>query len=165
MKNVRYPKKNKIKKEKSKLKKKSSFLKNKKNYIKKRKHIELEEEESAKINIIFKPKLKIKAFEDSTFVLQSNNYINETFNIKTDYLLVENNIDYNVEIPIEDSFKNEDCNKYINYYLYYNIINHKDISESLIEEIYIQKDGNCFYNCLSYFFTNTQKYTTIKVVL
>ena len=109
--------------------------------------------------------MKIKANEDFTVVLQSNKYINETFNIKIHYLLVENNIDYNIEIPIEDSFKNAESKKYINYYLYYNIINHKDISESLIEEIYIEKDGNCFYKCLSYFFTNTQKYNTLKVLL
>ena len=45
---------------------------------------------------------------------------------------------------------------YDNYILYYNIIKHLDKSDKNIYEIEINKDGNCFYNSLSYFFTRKQ---------
>ena len=34
---------------------------------------------------------------------------------------------------------------------YYNIINHINISKALINEICIDRDGKCFYYCLSFF--------------
>ena len=137
-------------------KKKIIYPKSKNNYYKrKRKHMEIEGNNEPKPK--FEKRLKIPK-ENNTEKLNINNYIRNHFNIKEEYLLINKEINYKIPIPDENIFLKKEKSYYDNYKIYYNISKHLVIDDNNIYEKKINKDGNCFYNCLSYFFTGEQNY-------
>ena len=80
------------------------------------------------------------------------------FNIKNEYLLINKEVSYEVVIPNDFCFKNVKEKYLKNYTLYYYIINHLKIKSDLVNEISIDKDGDCYYHNLSYYFRDSQNY-------
>ena len=80
------------------------------------------------------------------------------FNVKDKYLKIDKDIQYFISVPNEDILKNMEKEYFNNYIYLYNIKNKLDINISDIIEIETNYDGNCYYNCLSYYFTGTQDY-------
>ena len=116
---------------------------------KKRKHIEIEGSNEPRSK--FKKSLKLPDNLSSNNI-KINSFIEKNFNIKKEYLNIDNQLDYCISIPQETLFIKNEKKYFDNYYFYYQIIKHKDINNVNINEIEINHDGNCFYNCLSFFF-------------
>jgi len=70
------------------------------------------------------------------------------------------NISYieKINIPTEKETENILASRKNNISFYYYAINHKDLENYNVEKVKIDKDGNCYFRCLSYFFTSSQNY-------
>ena len=83
------------------------------------------------------------------------------FNIKKEYLYLENNTSYIIQIPEDNSIQDYEIKSNNNYNLFFNINKHLDIQINEVIEVDIIRDGNCYYNNLSLYFTNSQNYNTL----
>ena len=127
--------------------KKISIYKHKR---KKRNHNEIEEKNEPK----FIQKKRFKYAENAKL----NDFVKNKFNVKDKYLKIDKDVEYFISIPNEELLKNMEKEYFNNYIYLYNIKNKLDINISDIIEIETNHDGNCYYNCLSYYFTGTQDY-------
>ena len=150
-------------KDKSKTNKNTSKYqqKKKRNYNELKKNKYDKEIECSIIKKYFKKKFKKSSNtdeidSDTELIHQTNLF--SLFNIKKLYLIKDEDINYNIEIPEEIDTNISKSKSNNNYKLYHNIVNHINIDQNNVAEISVSKDGNCFYNNLSLFFTNTEKY-------
>jgi hypothetical protein len=67
-------------------------------------------------------------------------------------------VSYEVVIPNDFCFGGVEEKYLKNYTLYYYIINHLKIKFDLVNEISTDKDGDCYYHNLSYYFRDSQNY-------
>ena len=117
---------------------------------KKRNHNEIEEKNEPK----FIQKKRFKYAENAKL----NDFVKNKFNVKDKYLKIDKDIEYFISVPNEELLKNMEKEYFNNYIYLYNIKNKIDINIPDIIEIETNHDGNCYYNCLSYYFTGTQDY-------
>ena len=87
--------------------------------------------------------------------------LNNKMNYPIIYIFHKLIINYVINIPNDDEFKAYEEKSENNYKLFYEILKHLNLKVDSVKEINIQKDGNCFYNNLSFFYTNTQEYNLL----
>ena len=160
--------KNKIEKEKIK-----QNLQLQKNYLIKVKNmiyncIEQMESELEYKNLILKNYLNNNDNGNSVENLKDISFqINQHFKSKIDNIDNENNLNsfkdkllslhyYNNMINSKQNDEIDIKNTFINEQLYQRVIEHKEISNDLVDIVTIEKDGNCFYRAISYFLFNLQ---------
>lgn len=109
----------------------------------------------------------LKLNSDNDFIknnkihLHPESFLIKNFDVKENYFILNKDINYNINIPNNVEFKAYE-EKSENYYkLIYEILKHLNLKVDSVKEITIQKDGNCFHNNLSYFYTNTQEYNLL----
>ena len=96
--------------------------------------------------------------KNNKIYLHPNSFILNEFNINENMLEIEEDLNYNISVPSNKEMQNYIDKSENNYLLYYKIINHLNIEPTEFIEKNINKDGNCFFNNISYFFTNTEDY-------
>lgn len=106
----------------------------------------------------------LKLNSDNDFIknnkihLHQESFIIKNFDVKENYFILNRDINYDINIPNNVEFKAYEEKSENNYKLIYEILKHLNLKVNSVKEINIQKDGNCFYNNLSFFYTNTQEY-------
>ena len=100
---------------------------------------------------LFKKRKKYSSVHNNAIVIDPNSLINKYFNIKAEYFSINEDVDYNIAIPNNNSLTNYVKISEENYKFYYYIINHLNIEEAKLEFIEVQPNGNCFYNSISFF--------------
>lgn len=78
--------------------------------------------------------------------IDKNSTIYKIYNIKEKYLVLDNDINFNISIPISSFIIDFNETSKNNYKLYYNIINHLNIVYNEVNKIDIARNGDCFYN-------------------
>ena len=96
---------------------------------------------------------KVLNYENSEVKIENNNnsYLINNFIQFAQF----NTINLNTDIPPDNSVENNNLYRYQNKFLYYKILSKEDLNINDVEEIEITKDGNCYFNSLSLFYTGT----------
>ena len=96
-------------------------------------------------------KKKFKLNIDNDFIMNKQIYLNKdsfilnNLDVKHDYFNIEEQLEYNLNIPANNEFKF--FKKSENYYiLFYEILKHLNLKINKFKEINIDRDGNCFFN-------------------
>ena len=132
------------------MKKKIKYPKKKRNYneINKAYKIIDKSEEKSK-NKLTKKKLKLNS--DNDFIMNNQIYLNpdsfivNNFDVKQEYFIMEEKLEYNLNIPSNNEFKFTEKSEN-NYKLFFEILKHLNIKKNRVKEIEIERDGNCYFN-------------------
>ena len=106
----------------------------------------------------------LKLNSDNDFIknnkihLHQDSFLIKNFDVKENYFILNEDTNNDINIPNNVEFKAYEEKSENNYKLIYEILKHLNLKVDAVNEINIQKDGNCFYNNLSFFYTNTREY-------
>lgn len=116
---------------------------------------------------IFKPSLKISAYNElensNNKDINSNNLENNINNCKEiNNLIIYNKFNlynyWDINLPNNNNILSTNKIRFNNKFLYHYILNHENIPKTEVNEFEINKDENCYYNNISYYFTKKQIY-------